>query len=137
MNKLGVISKERSHVGKSEAVNLILIHRPIGQKKIEKWLSRSRNHFLFTSKTSFKFKAKASLGEFKSRDGLLWIQGPSRVTNKRTPSWRTCYFMAKQIKLSLTDWGNHTHRYRSDLQFIKDAAGNFFNLFMLRALSWQ
>ena len=28
-----------------------------------------------------------------------------------------------------------TYRYRSDLQFMKDAAGNFFNLFMLRALS--
>lgn len=33
VNKLGVISKERSHVRKSEAVNLIPIHRAINHKQ--------------------------------------------------------------------------------------------------------
>ena len=33
VNKLGVISKKRSHVRNGEAVNLILIHRPINHKQ--------------------------------------------------------------------------------------------------------
>lgn len=33
VNKLGVISNERSHVRNSEAVNLILIHRPANRKQ--------------------------------------------------------------------------------------------------------
>ena len=38
VNKLGVISKERSHVRNSEAVNLIPIHRAINHKQ-ESFLS--------------------------------------------------------------------------------------------------
>lgn len=32
-------------------------------------------------------------------------------------------------------YSNPTHRYRNDWQLMKDPPGNFFNLFLLRALS--